>query len=76
MKLTWIIHIYKNMFPIKKDVKSTNAGVCLGRKLSPFSDISQNSMLEKQTLHKIQYKENELFTKFNIRKTDFSQNSI
>ena len=28
-------------------------GVCLGGKLSPFSDISQNSTLEKRTLHKI-----------------------
>ena len=41
------------------------AGVCLGGKLSPFSDISQNSTLEKQTLHKIQYEKNRLFTKFN-----------
>ena len=43
-------------------------GVCLGGKLSPFSDISQNSKLEKQTLHKIHYKKNGLFTKFSIRK--------
>ena len=31
------------------------AGVLLGGKLSPFSDTSQNSTLEKQTLHKIQH---------------------
>ena len=46
-------------------LKST--GVCLGGKLSPFSDISQNSLLEKQTLHKIQCQKKELFTKFNIQ---------
>ena len=40
-------------------------GVCLGGKLNPFSDISQNSVWEKRTLHKIQYEENGLFTKFN-----------
>ena len=39
------------------------------------TDSSQNSMQEKQTLHKIQYQKNRLFTKFNIRKTDSSQNS-
>ena len=41
------------------------AGICLEGKLNPFSDISQNSTLEKRTLHKIQYEENRLFTKFN-----------
>ena len=49
-------------------------------------DSSQNSTSEKQTLnkiqyeenglHKIQYEENGLFTKFNMRKTDSSQNLI
>ena len=33
--------------------RSDHAWVCLGGKLSPFSEISQNSTLEKQTLHKI-----------------------
>ena len=45
-----------------------SSDVCLGTKLSPFSDISQNSVLEKRTL------------KFNVRKTTlhkkFSQNSL
>ena len=50
------------------------AGVCLGGKSSPFSAISQNSMLEKWTLHKIQCKKNGLFTKFNTKKKDSSQN--
>ena len=44
--------------------------------MSPFSDISQNSTLEKQILHKIQYEENGLFTKFNIKKMDSLQNLI
>ena len=39
-------------------------------------DFSQNSMLEKQTFHKIQYQKNGLFTKFYTKKTDFLQNSI
>ena len=37
-------------------------------------DSSQNSVLEKRTLHRIQYEENELFTKLNLRKTDSLQN--
>ena len=45
--------------------RKLKTGVCLGGKLSPFSDISQNSTLEKR-----------LFTKFNVRKTNSSQNSI
>ena len=40
-------------------------GVCLRGKLNSFSDISQNSMLEKQTLNKIQ-----------CEKTDSTQNSV
>ena len=40
------------------------------------TDSLQNSILEKLTLHKIQYEENGLFTKFNLRKTNPSQNSI
>ena len=51
------------------------SGVCLGGKLSPFSDISQNLTLEERTLHKIRHEKNRLFAKFNIRKTDSSQNS-
>ena len=43
-----------------------SSDVCLGTKLSPFSDISQNSVLEKQTLHKIQCEKNKLFTKLII----------
>ena len=39
-------------------------GVCLGGKFRPFSDISQNSMLEKRSP-----------IKFNLRKTVSSQNS-
>ena len=46
----------------------TKLKVCLGRKLSQFSDISQNSILEKQSFHKIQYENKGLFTKFNSRK--------
>ena len=52
------------------------AGVCLGGKLSPFSDISKNSTLEKRTLHKFHYEKNGLFAKFILRKTDSSPNSI
>ena len=52
-------------FSFQSSLRCDKAGVCLGRKLSPFSDISQNSTLEKQTLHKIQYEKNRLFTKFN-----------
>ena len=44
--------------------------------MSPFSDISQNSILEKQILHKIQYQKNRLFAKFITRKTDSSQNFV
>ena len=51
-------------------------GVCLDGKLSSFLNISQNSISEKQILHKIQYRKNRLFTKFNIRKTDSSQKMI
>ena len=50
--------------------------VCLGRKLSPFLDISRDSTVKKQTLQKIQYEKNVLFRKFNVRKVDFSQNSL
>ena len=50
-------------------------GVYIGEKLSTFSDISQNSILEKRALLKIQYEKNELFTKFFTRITDSSQNS-
>ena len=39
-------------------------------------DSSQNSVPEKRTLHKIQYQKTGLFTKFIIRKTDSSQNSM
>ena len=53
-----------------------SAGVCLEGKLSSFSDISQNSILEKRTLHKIYYQKNEHFTKFISRKIDTSQNSL
>ena len=53
-----------------------STGICLGGKLSPFSDISQNSALEKQTFHKIQYEKNALFIKFNMRKMHSSQNSV
>ena len=35
------------------------------RKIKSVSDISQNSILEKRTLHKIQYQKNGLFTIFN-----------
>ena len=38
------------------------SGVCLEGWLSPF-----------WTYHKVQYEKNELFTKFNVRKTDSSQ---
>ena len=74
-----IMNIQKSM-NIKKEHKNyTNevlkTGVCLGGKLSLFSDISQNSILEKQTLHKIQYEKNGLFIKFNMRNMDSSQNS-
>ena len=31
----------------------TYSGVCVGEKSSPFSDITQNSTLEKRTPHKI-----------------------
>ena len=41
------------------------SGVCLEGWLSPF-----------WTYHKVQYEKNELFTKFNVRKTDSSQNSM
>ena len=44
---------------------NSNAVGGLGGKPSLFSDISLNSTLEKQTLHKIQYEENGFFTKFN-----------
>ena len=40
------------------------------------SQNSQNSISEKWTLHKIQYEENGLFTKINMRKTDSPQNSV
>ena len=43
-----------------RENSETFSGVCLARKLSPFSDISQNSTLEKQTLHKTQYEKNTL----------------
>ena len=49
----------------------TFTGICLQRKLSLFSNISQNSILEKWTLHKIQYRKNRLFTKFNVQARKF-----
>ena len=52
------------------------SGVCLGGTANPFSDISQSSILEKRTLHEIQYQKNGFFTKFNTSKTDSWQNSI
>ena len=63
---------YPNLISNNSDA----GGVYLGEKLSSFSDISQNSILEKQTLHKIQYRKNGLFTKFITRKMDSSQNSL
>ena len=57
-------------------LKKFQGVVCVGGKWSPFSCISQNSILEKCTLHKIQSEKNELFIKLNVRKTDFSQNSM
>ena len=69
------------------DKNITCSEVCLGGKLSLFSGISQNSILKKSTLHKIQYQKNRLlrefnirkmdsFAKFNFRKADSLQNSI
>ena len=55
------------MNPGKKGILQLR-GVCLEGKLSPFSGISQNSILKKRTLHKIQYQKNGLFTKFKILK--------
>ena len=63
---------YPNLISNNSDA----GGVYLGEKLSSFSDISQDSLLEKETLHKIQCEKNGLFAKFNVRKTDFSQNSL
>ena len=61
---------------MNKNISFVLSDVCLEGKLKLFSDISQNSMLEKWTLHKIQYQKNGLFTKFSTRKTDSSQNLI
>ena len=63
-KNVYIIQTFGRLyFKIKLFLKDTYRGLSRG-KLSPFLDISQNSTLEKQTLHKIQYEENRLFTKF------------
>ena len=58
----------------------------LSMKLSLFSNIPQNSELEKQNsqnlilqkwaLYRIKYQKNRLFTKFITRKMDTSQNSM
>ena len=60
--------------------------IYLGGKLSPFLDTSKNSILEKQTLHKIHRQKNSLFTNFMTKKQnphkiydqkmDSSQNSV
>ena len=55
------------------------SGICQAGKLSPFLDASQNSIIEKRTLHKIQCQKNGLFTKFNVQAwkfQPFSGNSI
>ena len=49
-------------FPILPGIQ----GVCLGKELFLFSDISQNSKLEKRSLHVIQNVKNGLFTLFSM----------
>ena len=58
--VTWL---WKKIININEKYINVS-GICL-EKLSPFSDISQNSTLK-----------NGLFTKFNMRKTDSSQSLI
>ena len=77
---------WKVLFLVSYDLKNWDmnfdyknyhiTGVCLGRKLSQFLDISQNSTLEKLTLHKIQYEKNGLATKFyGVHVSCFSENA-
>ena len=42
---------------------ASKAEVCLGGKLIPFSDISQNSISGKRTPHKVQYKKKQTIPK-------------
>ena len=56
--------------------RKQTSGVCLGGKLSPFSVISQNLIIEKRTLHKIHYQRNGFFKKFIVRETDSLENSM
>ena len=49
------------MFNFSLNIRTLElAGVCLREKLRPFSDISQNSTLEKRTLHRVQHAKNGL----------------
>ena len=69
------MHNFRKIF-FTKHISILLAEVCLRGKFNPFSNISQNSILEKRTFLKIQYEENRLFSKFNKKKMDSSQNLI
>ena len=46
MKLTYVIHIYKSMFPVKKAIESTNIFCIVSQKSFPIHCVLRGNFLK------------------------------